>query len=158
MNDLIVVAFDHLEDAETAMERLRKLEKAGHIAFEDTALVRRDPDGTTHVDNEVSGTTEKAAVVGAVVGGLVTFVFPPAGAAIGAALGAAVGVAMKSGVDNKFVDEVKSTLKPGRSAIFLIVKGSHTDAVVAALREYRGDLVQTTLDTDAEEALRRALD
>jgi uncharacterized membrane protein len=157
MNQLIVIAFDHFDDARAALRGLRALEHEGRIRFEDTAIVERDPDGTAHVKNEVSGTTETAAVVGALIGGLVTFVFPPAGIAIGAALGAAVGSAMDTGVGAKFIDEVKTTLRPGRSALFLVVKQSDADAVMAALRSYKGDVIQTTLDSDAEEALRSAL-
>lgn len=158
MNQLLVVAFDHFDDAKTAMDRLRSLEREGRIRFEDTAVVQRDPDGTAHVKNEVSGTTETATVVGAVVGGLVTFIFPLAGIAIGAALGAAVGVALDRGVSRAFVDEVKTTLRPGRSALFLVVRESDADATLAALRSFHGDVIQTTLDSEAEEALRQALD
>jgi uncharacterized membrane protein len=157
MNQLIVIAFDHFGDARNSMSGLRRLEREGRIHFEDTAIVERDPDGTTHVKNEVSGTTETAAAIGAVIGGLLTFVFPPAGIAIGAALGAAVGSAMGTGVSPDFVDQVKTTLRPGRSALFLVVKDSDADAVMAALREYKGDVIQTTLDSEAEEALRAAL-
>ena len=157
MNQLLVIAFDHFDDARSAMRDLRNLEHDGRIRFEDTALVERDPDGTAHVKNEVSGTTETAAAIGAVVGGLLTFVFPPLGIVLGAAAGAAVGAAMDTGVSPKFVDEVKTTLRPGRSALFLVVKQSQLDAVLAALRQYRGDVIQTTLDSEAEEALRNAL-
>ena len=157
MNQLIVIAFDHFGDARTAMTSLRSLEREGRIRFEDTAIVERDPDGTAHVKNEVSGTTETAAAVGALIGGLITFVFPPAGIAIGAAVGAAVGAAMGTGVSGDFVDQVKTTLRPGRSALFLVVKGADADAVMAALRPYKGDVIQTTLDSEAEEALRAAL-
>jgi uncharacterized membrane protein len=158
MNQLVVVAFDHFDDAKTAMERLRSLERGGRIRFEDTAIVQRDPDGTAHVKNEVSGTTETATVVGAVIGGLVSFMFPLAGIAIGAALGAAVGVLLDRGVSRAFVDEVKTTLRPGRSALFLVVRESDADATLAALRSFHGDVIQTTLDSEAEEALRQALD
>jgi uncharacterized membrane protein len=157
MNQLIVIAFDHFGDARSAMGGLRALEREGRIRFEDTAIVERDPDGTAHVKNEVSGTTETAAAVGALIGGLITFVFPPAGIAIGAVLGAAVGAAMGTGVSGDFVDQVKTTLRPGRSALFLVVKDSDADAVMAALRSYKGDVIQTTLDSEAEEALRAAL-
>lgn len=157
MNQLIVVAFDHFDDARNAMKTLRALERDGRIRFEDTALVERDPDGTAHVRNEVSGTTETAAVIGAVIGGIVTFVFPLAGIVLGAALGAAVGAAMKTGVEGTFVDEVKKTLRPGRSALFLVVKEAQADAVMAALRPYKGDVIQTTLPTETEDALRAAL-
>jgi uncharacterized membrane protein len=157
MNQLIVIAFDHFDDARSALGDLRDLEHDGRIRFEDTALVERNPDGTVHVKNEVSGTTETAAVIGAVVGGLLTFVFPPLGVVVGAALGAAVGAAMDTGVSPKFVDDVKKTLRPGRSALFLVVKQAQLDAVLAALRKHRGDVIQTTLDSETEEALKQAV-
>jgi uncharacterized membrane protein len=157
MNQLIVVTFDHLEDARTAMQRLRSLESEGRIRFEDTAIVERDPDGTAHVRNEVSGTTEGAAVIGAVIGGMLAFAFPLAGIALGAALGAAVGKLLDTGVSDKFVDELKTTLTPGRSALFLVVKDAQAEALIAALRDFKGEVTQTTLDSEAEEALREAL-
>jgi uncharacterized membrane protein len=157
MNQLVVIAFDHFDDARTALASLRDLESAGRIRFEDTALIERDPDGTAHVRNEVSGTTETAAAVGAVIGGLIGFLFPIAGIAIGAAAGAAVGVSLGTGVEGDFVDEVKHTLRPGRSALFLVVKEADADAAVAALRQFRGEVVQSTLSTELEEALGRAL-
>jgi len=157
MNQLIVVAFDHFDDAKTAMASLRSLEKLGRISFEDTAIVQRDPDGKANVRNEVSGTTETATVVGAVIGGIMSFAFPLIGVAIGAALGAAVGAMLDRGVSAKFIDEVKTTLRPGRSALFLVVRRSDADATIAALRPFSGDVIQTTLDTETEEALRSAL-
>ena len=128
MNQLIVVGFDHLDDARSAMKRLRELESDGQIRFEDTAIVERDPDGTARVHNEVSGTTETATLIGAVLGGVVTFVFPPLGAALGAAAGAAVGASLDRGVSRSFVNDVKETLQPGRSALFLVVKETEGDA------------------------------
>jgi uncharacterized membrane protein len=158
MNQLIVLAFDHFADARDALRGLRDLEHRGLIRFEDTAIVERDPDGTAHVKNEVSGTTETAAAVGAFIGAVLVFVFPPLGIVLGAALGAAVGASMDTGVSGDFVDDVKTTLSPGRSALFLVVKQSDADAVMAALRPYKGDVIQTTLDSEGEEALRQALE
>ena len=157
MNQLIVVGFDHLDDARSAMKRLRELESDGQIRFEDTAIVERDPDGTARVHNEVSGTTETATLIGAVLGGVVTFVFPPLGAALGAAAGAAVGASLDRGVSRSFVNDVKETLQPGRSALFLVVKETDGDAAVAALRPFTGEVIQTTLPEESEEALREAL-
>jgi uncharacterized membrane protein len=157
MNQLVVVAFDHFADAREALRRLREIERAGRVRFEDTALIERDPDGTAHVKNEVSGTTETAAVVGAAIGAIVTFVFPLAGAAIGAAAGAAIGAAMDTGVSSRFIDELKTSLRPGRSALFVVVKEADADALVAGLRGLPGDVVQTSLPPDTEDALRRAL-
>lgn len=158
MNDLVVIAFDHFDDARTALGRLRDLERRGRIRFEDTALVERDPDGTAHVKGEVSGTTETAVVVGAVIGGFLGFMFPLAGIAIGAAAGAVVGRSLDRGVDDAFVNELRTTLRPGRSALFLMVKQADMDATLAALRDFHGDVVQTTLSSKAEEALRAAIE
>jgi uncharacterized membrane protein len=157
MNQLLVVAFDHFDDARTAMGTLRGLEREGRIRFEDTAIVERDPNGTAHVKNEVSGTTETATVLGAAIGGIVTFAFPIVGLAVGAAIGAAVGAALDRGVNPGFIDEVKETLRPGRSALFLVVKEADLDATLAALRQFRGDVIQTNLPAETEEALKAAI-
>lgn len=157
MNQLIVVAFDHFDDARNALDRIRTLEREGRISLEDTALIQRDPDGTAHVRNEVSGTTETATVIGAAIGGLVMFLFPVVGIALGAAAGAAIGAALDRGVSASFIDEVKTTLRPGRSALFLVVRAADLDAVLAALRDLPGDVLQSTLSTEAEDALRAAL-
>jgi uncharacterized membrane protein len=158
MNELIVVAFDHLDDARTAMKRLRQLEGEGQVEFEDTALLERTADGDVHVRNEVSGATETGAAIGAVIGALVTFVFPVAGIVIGAAAGAAVGSALKTGVEGGFVDDVKRGLAPGRSALFLVVRKGSADAIVAAMRDFKGEVIQTTLPSDTEDELRGVLD
>jgi uncharacterized membrane protein len=157
MNHLIVIGFDHFDDARAALRTLRSLERVGHLMLEDTAVVERDPDGTTHVRNEVSGTTEAAVVVGALIGGVLMFAFPPAGWVVGAAVGALVGIAFGTGAPRAFVDEVSRTLRPGRSALFLVTRQTDADAVLAALRPYRGEVIQSTLDSETEEALRSAL-
>lgn len=50
-------------------------------------------------------------------------------------------------------NEVKTTLRPGCSALFLVVRQSNADAVLAAIRQYRGDVIQTTLDSEADVSL-----
>ena len=52
---------------------------------------------------------------------------------------------------------MKRGLAPGRSALFLGRKGS-ADAIVAAMRDFKGEVIQTTLPSDAEDELRRVLD
>jgi uncharacterized membrane protein len=63
-----------------------------------------------------------------------------------------------TGVDGSFVKEVEGQLAPGRSALFLVLKDGSADAIAAALRPYRGELIQTTLPSDLEEELRSSLD
>ena len=157
MSKIVVVAFDSEQDARSALGTLRSLERDGQVSFEDTAIVAHRSDGKFEVKNEASSTTEAGAVVGALVGGLVFFMFPLAGVALGAAAGAGVGAAIGNGVDGKFVDEVKANLPPGKSALFLVIKDSVADATIPALRRYHGEVIQTSLDEETEEALRAAL-
>jgi uncharacterized membrane protein len=157
MSDLIVVTFDQLDDAREAMGKLRKLEGDGVVQFEDTAIVERDADGKLHVKNELTGATEKGAAIGGLVGALLTFFFPVVGLVLGAAAGALVGSMLKTGVEPSFVNDVKKQLTPGRSALFLVVREAHADALIGALRPFKGEVIQTTLPSDAEEELREAL-
>ena len=61
------------------------------------------------------------------------------------------------GVDGNFVREVQADMEPGTSALFIVARDGNASAVTAALEPFKGTLRQTTLDTEAEEALKRAL-
>jgi uncharacterized membrane protein len=68
-----------------------------------------------------------------------------------------VGAALDTGVSGDFIDDVKQSLAPGRSALFLVVKQAEADALLAALRDFGGEVIQSTLSSETEEALRQAL-
>ena len=157
MSQVVVVSFESEADAQSALKSLRSLEQAGAIHFEDTAIVVHHADDNYEVKNEASSATETGAVIGAVLGGLLFVVFPIAGIAAGAAAGAGIGAVMHSGVDGKFVDEVKAQLPAGKSALFLVIKDAVADATIPALRKFHGEVIQTSLDDDVEQALRDAL-
>jgi uncharacterized membrane protein len=159
MMQLVVIGFDTATEARDVLKTLRDLERQGQIAFEDTAVVSRDPDGTTHVQNEVSGTTDTGAVVGGLIGTFVgALLFPVVGLVLGAAAGAAIGASLDTGVSGKFIEDVKKQLEPGKSALFIVVREANIEAVLAALRPHRGKVIQTNLDSQLEAALRDALD
>ena len=157
MSQLVVLGFDTEDQALDALRSLRRLESDGRISFEDNAVVSHGLDGKFQVKNEASSTTETGAVVGAMLGGLLFVVFPLAGIALGAGAGAGIGAMLGNGVDGKFVDEVKDSLPAGKSALFLVIKDAVADATIPALRQYHGEVIQTTLDTDTEHALRDAM-
>jgi uncharacterized membrane protein len=60
-------------------------------------------------------------------------------------------------VDTEIVKEVREQLKPGTSALFLMVQDANADAAIAAVRPYQGKLYQSALSYEAEQSLRRAL-
>jgi uncharacterized membrane protein len=159
MSSLVVVSFNSPDEAAAVLAKLREQTKYGNISFEDTAVVSKDADGKVHVKNDVSHGTMTSTAVGALLGLMLgMFLFPVAGILIGAGGGALVGRFMKLGVDGDFVKEVSNSLQPGTSALFVVVRDANPAVVRAVLEEHHGKVLQTTLSSEAEENLIKALE
>lgn len=159
MSSLVVVAFESQDEAEKVLSSLKAQTKYNNISFDDTAVVSKDAAGKVHVKNNVSHGTMTATGVGALLGLLLGgLLFPLGGLLIGAGGGALVGRFMKLGVDGDFVKEVSASLQPDSSALFVLVHDANPAVVRAVLEEHHGKIIQTTLSTEAEESLRKALE
>jgi uncharacterized membrane protein len=156
MANLVVLLFDGEQEAYDVLATMRRLEDAGAVSLEDTAVLSKDDTGTLHVGNQVSDTTRTGAVVGGVLGLLLMFMFPVAGLSLGALSGAGVAATLYKGVDPEFVEDVSEALKPGKSALFLLI-ASAQPAVLDALSPYSGRVYQSTLSPELEERLEKAL-
>jgi uncharacterized membrane protein len=158
MANLIVIAFDDPDQAGQVRESLAKGEHGGYISLDDSAVVVKDADGKVHIKNELDRGVKIGAVGGGLLGLLVGAIFFPLGAMLMGALGGAVvGSLLDMGVSKNFVKEVSESLGPNSSAIFLIVRDANPDYAIAAMRQFNGKIIQTTLDESAEENLRDAL-
>jgi uncharacterized membrane protein len=157
-NNLIVLAFDTMEDADKVHEALVEAKKHGRIQIDDAAVVVKDQEGKVHVKNQVSrGTWLSSGVGGAlglIIGGIL---FPIGGLVMGLAGGALMGRLLDMGVDGKFVKQVGEEIKPGTSALFILASQADPTSSLAILRQYKGRVLQTTLSTEAEENIRKAL-
>ncbi len=158
MSNLIVILFDNAEEAGQVRDTLRSAQREDYISLDDSAVVVKDEHGKIHVKNEM----DRGVKIGAVGGGLLGLMlagifFPVGGLIIGAVGGALVGKAFNTGIDQKFVKDVEAEMQPGTSAIFFIVREANADMAVAALRPYKGKVLQTTLPEEDEEELRRVL-
>jgi uncharacterized membrane protein len=157
MTDLIVVTFDDVEQAGKALGSLKSLGQEGMANLKDSAVVVKDESGEVHVQNKADSGEKWGAFGGSLIGLMIAGVFfPIAGLAIGAGLGAWIGKMAHLNVDQKMVKEVRDSLKPGSSALFVMVSGD-PGLIVAAFRPYNGKLFQTTLPSDQVEALEDAL-
>jgi uncharacterized membrane protein len=159
MSHLVVIAFDDPEEAGKVRHTLSSVQQTGHLSLNDSAVVVKDEDGKVHLKDEIDRGVKVGAVGGSVIGLLIGSIFFPIGGLIlGAVGGALVGKLMGTGVSKDFISEVTDELEPGSSAIFFIVRGDDPNVTVAALRDYDGKILQTTLPDEAEDTLRRHLE
>ena len=85
------------------------------------------------------------------------FFIPVFGMAVGAGLGALMGKVTKTGIDSQFQDQVRGMLKPGTSALFLMVEKVTPDKAVEAMSKYGGTVLKTSLSKEGEQELQDAL-
>ncbi len=158
VSNIVVIAFETEHEAEEVREKVKELGKHGLVTLDDSAIVVKDAKGELHVKNQVDRGVLVGAGWGSLIGLLIGGIFLPLGGlAIGAAAGGAIGKMMSNSVDKKFVKDVADKIQPGTSALFLIGRSADRNAMLAALKPYKGTVLHTSLDTELEESLRRAL-
>jgi len=158
MADLIAIGYP---DETTAIEAAHEAERlASDLIIQPDAIaaIVRDKEGKLKV------TTNHHAVAGGASWGMfwgflfgLLFFVPFFGLAIGAGLGALMGKLEKSGIDKQFMNQVRDMLKPGTSALFLVIEKATPDKAVAALSKYGGTVLKTSLSEDAQNELQKAL-
>ncbi|MFC2055383.1 DUF1269 domain-containing protein [Chloroflexota bacterium] len=157
MSELIVLAFDNEKGAYEMRDELKVLQKQQLITLEDAAVVVRKPDGKVKVKQAVS-LVGAGALGGSFWGLLIGLLFlaPWLGLAIGAATGAIAGKLTDTGIDDDFIEEVGETIKPGHSALFLLVQDVTPDKVLDALKKFDATVLRTSLSKEDDAKLRAA--
>lgn len=158
MSHLLVLIFDDTDQAGQALAALKQIQRSGDLQIDDAAVIVKQVSGKVEIKNQLDTGVKRGAISGGLVGLLVASVFfPLAGLAIGTISGALIGKALGLGVDKKFVVDVSETLQPGSSALFVLGSHGNPDAVISALSPFQAAIYQTTLPTDAVNALHEAL-
>ena len=158
MADLIAIGYPNEATAEAAADEARRLARDLIIEPEAIAVIVRDNDGKYHVHTS-HNPVGRGATWGMFWGllfGLLFFV-PVFGIAIGAGLGALMGKITKSGIDREFQDQVRGMLRPGTSALFLMVDKVTPDKAIDAMSKYGGTVLKTSLSKEGEQELQEAL-
>jgi uncharacterized membrane protein len=158
MSHILVITFNDEEQALSVLKSLKALEHEDLLAIKDTAVIVKDKAGKVHVKNAVESGVKIGAVAGGFIGLLLAgFLFPVAGILLGVGGGALVGKFFETGVDKKFVNEVRDSLTPGSSAILFVVGSENIGLLVTALEPYEGTVYQSSFDSEAEAAIEKAL-
>ena len=158
MSDLVVISFPTEAKAEEVRQKLLAMQKEYLIEMSDAVIALKDDQGRIKL-NQLFNTTAAGAVSGAFWGALIglTFLMPLAGAALGAASGGLGGYLTDVGLDDKWIQEVASSIQPGTAALFVLARKVTADKVLEGLRGEGGTVLKTSLDHTKEAALQAAL-
>ena len=161
MSDLIVIGYPDKETAEKVWDELVKLQEDFLVDLEDAAIIRRDQKGRLHVTTPAHHAVTWGTLSGLFWGVLMGLIFlwplaPVVGVA-GGIMGAALGAAGDLGVKDEFRQRVHDMLRPGTSAMHVVVRKVTPDRFIEALKPYGGTVLKTSLPHDAEQQLMKAL-
>ncbi len=158
MAELIAIGYPDETTAAEAEKQAQHLADELIIQPDAIAAIVRRKDGTFQVT-----TNHHAVAAGATWGmfwgvffGLLFFV-PVLGMAIGAGLGTLFGKLEQAGIDKEFQRQVRELLKPGTSALFLVLERTTPSVAIRAMGKYHGTVLETSLSQEAEERLQSAL-
>ncbi|MFD7962348.1 DUF1269 domain-containing protein [Streptomyces zaomyceticus] len=160
MSELIVLGYEDRAVANRAFAAVQKLEDNHVVELTGIAIVSVDADGETHVDTPArrEGRVALSATAGALWGmvfGMI--ILTPGIGVVGAAVGGLIGKLSQMGVDNKFRDKVRSLLAPGSSAVVIMASKVVEDRFAAAMEEFGGTVLKTSLPEESERELAEQL-
>jgi uncharacterized membrane protein len=160
MATLVAIGYPDETTAEQARQTVQRLEADLIIQADQVAAISRDQSGKLHTTTSHSMASGSG---GAVWGGFwgmlfgLLFFIPFAGFAIGAGFGALFGHLGKNAIDKSFQDQVRDYLKPGTSALFMVIEKATPDKAIAALNQYGGTVFKTSLSDEDTAKLQEAL-
>src|SRR5271170_2652673 len=160
MATLVAIGYPDEATADQARGTVEGLEGDLVIQADQVAAIRRDGKGKYHVTTTHGG---NSAAGGAVWGGFwgllfgLLFFIPFAGWAVGAGMGALVGHFGEKTIDKAFQDQVREYLQPGTSALFMVIEQVTPDKAIAALEQYGGTVIKTSLSDEDTRKLQEAL-
>jgi uncharacterized membrane protein len=160
MATLVAIGYPDQTTAEQARQTVQQLEAELIIQADQVAAISRDLEGKYHVTTTHGGaSTGGGAAWGGFWGLLfgILFFIPVIGLAFGAGFGALFGHLGEKGIDKAFQDQVRDQVKPGTSALFLIIEQITTDKATAALEQYGGTVIKTSLSDEDTAKLQEAL-
>jgi uncharacterized membrane protein len=158
MSTLAVIGYNDIFKAEEVRLSLIKMQRDYLIDLEDAVVAVKDPAGKIKLHQAVNLTAAGAAR-GGFWGALIGLIFlnPLLGMAVGAGAGAVAGALSDLGINDDFMKELAATMKPGSSALFVLVRSMTPDKVLEELRGTGGIVLKTSLSHEDEAKLQAAI-
>ena len=162
MSELIAVAFGDSHKAGEVRLEIMNLEDEDLADLEEAVVLVVDSDGEIHFQHSEHFTVPAALGGGfaGVLAGLILInpIIAAIGGITGAALGAVLGALKEVGIKEDFMKDLSMGLRPGSSALFVVVHKGRPEKIIEALRPYKGKILQTSLSHQDEAKLKAALE
>jgi uncharacterized membrane protein len=127
----LVAAFKDDISAEESLDQMKQLKRQKAVDFQAAAVIRRDREGSIHVDEAGDLGGGEGAGIGAILGGVIGLIGGPAGVVAGAGAGALVGGLTAriydAGISNKRLKEIGDALLPRTSAVVVILEEAEVE-------------------------------
>jgi NADH dehydrogenase len=158
-SSLVVLRFDTPDGAEKGLELAAKLQREQLLELLDAATVSWPKGKRKPKTRHVGADTCEAACDGAFWGLLFGWIFfvPFVGAAFGAAIGALAEHFAEHGISGGFLEQVRSKVTEGSSALFLFLGYAATDRIIEAFKVGpKFEIIATNLSAEQDEKLNAA--
>jgi uncharacterized membrane protein len=157
---LVAIGYPDQGTGEQARQTVQRLEADLIIQADQVASISRDLEGKYHVHTTHGGASAGGGAIWGSFWGLLfglLFFVPFAGLALGAGFGALFGHLGEKGIDKAFQEQVRDYVKPGTSALFMVIEQMTEDKAIAALEQYGGTVIRTSLSEEDTKKLQEAL-
>jgi uncharacterized membrane protein len=158
MADLIAIGYPDETTALAAMDETEVLQRDLVLQADAVAAIIRNKEGKLRVvtNHHAVGAGATWGMFWGMLFGMLFFV-PFLGMAVGAGMGALMGKVTKSAVNKEFENQVREMLKPGTSALFMVVEKVTPDKAVEALSQFGGTVLKSSLSNESQRELQEAL-
>jgi uncharacterized membrane protein len=153
--EIFAAVFPNRAPADAVVKTLEQMNKTGAIRLVDAAIVTNSGSGKPKIDEIEELTTAKGGERGAIVGGVLGIIFPPAflaSAAVGAVAGGLWGRLRDTGFKTDELKQVAAELKPGEVAVVAVAEDKWAEQLENALTGY-DRLIRESLDANAAAVL-----
>ncbi len=157
---VIVAAFQDENTANAALNELKEAKKKGLIDIRDAAVLTKDAQGKLHIKDTKDWGFGKGAMAGGVVGVIAGLLAGPVGWGLlgGALIGGVAAKMADGGFDNKRLQQIGASLKPGSSAIVAVVDHIWVAQAEAIMQKQALDATTQAISDDVAKQLEEGRD
>jgi uncharacterized membrane protein len=157
-SNIIALGFESESAAEDMLSTFMHLQEQGLVTIDDAVVATRGPGKNVEI-RQTRSETAKHALRGTGIGLLAGLLLggPIGGLVGGAAIGAIAGALKDQGIDDKFINNVSTALRPNSSSLFLMGKAEDREKFLEEIRPFKALVATTTLSDEEEKTLREAL-